>query len=105
MIFLVNSLVTIPVRAQEAVNVGCSSMAEGCQCYGPAQMRILANGIQNLKKCEFALEEKERLIEEDFIQFKNKSNVAFWQEPSFVAGGIVLSFSLGLTVGVLFLRK
>lgn len=68
-------------------------------------MKIIATGIQDLKKCEFALAEKERLIEQQFIQFKTESDVAWWSEPNFVAGGVVLSFGLGLTIGVLILRK
>jgi hypothetical protein len=105
MIFLVNGLVMMPVQAKENQKIECNDFDAGCRCYTPGQLKIIATGIQDLKKCEFALAEKERLIEQDFVQFKNKSDVAWWQEPNFVAGGVVLSFSLGLTVGILFLRK
>lgn len=102
---------TLPVRAQESLppkgeKVECTgTFLPGCQCFSPPQLKIIANGIQDLKKCEFALIEKERLIQEDLIKFKQKSDVAWWQEPNFVAGGVVLSFGLGLTLGVLFIRK
>lgn len=100
-----NGVVTLPVRAQESPSAACSDVEPGCRCYAPSQLKIIANGIQDLKKCEFALQEKERLIQQDFIDFKNKSDVAWWSEPNFVAGGIVLSFGLGLTVGLLVFRK
>ncbi len=101
---------TLPVRAQESLppegeNICKGTFVAGCHCYSPSQLKLIANGIQDLKKCEFALTEKERLIQENFIQFQGKSDVAWWQEPNFVAGGVVLSFGLGLTVGVLLLRK
>lgn len=101
---------TLPAKAQETnqteevTKIECTAVP-GCRCYAPPQLKAIAGTITDLQKCEVALEERERLIQERFIKFEGQNGVAWWQEPSVVAGGVTISFSVGLVIGILVFNK
>lgn len=73
-------------------------------CYNPEQMQKLAEGLTDLKKCKIALAEKDHLIQESLMRFDD-TGPAWWQEPSFVVGGMVVSVSVTALVTYLIVRK
>jgi len=70
------------------------SIIDGCVCFAPIALDAIATEMVELRKCRIALDEKQRLINERFITFDSNHGIAWWQEPTVIAGGLVISFSL-----------
>lgn len=68
-------------------------------------MEILATVIKDLETCEEILDIREKFIDQELIRYKPRAEPAFWQQPTFVVSGVVVSFSLGVVVGALILAK
>ena len=58
---------------------------------------ILASSITELRKCQVAVQEKDKLINERLSTYNGDSapRIAWWQEPTMVVGGVSVSFLLG----------
>ena len=85
---------------------GSDGGASSLKCYTPGQLEKIAQAITDLKKCSLALTEKDRLIQENMLRFdKLNAGPAFWQEPMFVWGGIVVGVSVGSLVTFLVMRN
>lgn len=73
----------------------------GCRCYEPAALTKIAGAITDLKKCQFDLGEKDKLIANRLENpTVDRPHTAWWQEPSVVLGGVVLTASVA-TLGTL----
>jgi len=72
-------------------------------CYTDLEMAKIAGTITDLKKCSLALAEKTTLIETKLAKFD--AAPAFWQEPTFIMGGTVVSVSLGAMLGFYLARN
>lgn len=65
-------------------------------CYTHDERVKLAAVIVDYEKCKIDLDEKNDLIRRNMLTFdKITTGQAWWQEPSFVWGGMVVSFALG----------
>jgi hypothetical protein len=47
---------------------------------------------------------REKFIQESFIKFQPQTEQAWWQEPGIIVGGVVISFSLGIVIGAVFIK-
>lgn len=74
-------------------------------CFNASESKKISEAILDLKKCEISLISRERLIQERLTKFPDKSGPTFWQEPYFIAGGFVVSFSVGALAGFYFATK
>jgi len=64
----------------------------GCRCFSPPKLRVIANGLTDLESCRLALEAKNDLIETRLMAPVDRSRgVAWWQEPTVIIGGVVVS--------------
>lgn len=89
-------LIAFPAQAEQSALIKLDCVAlPNCRCYTQEQVSKIATAITNLGKCEFSLRERERLIEERFIRFDGE-NIAWWQEPNVIWGGVAISFSVGM---------
>jgi hypothetical protein len=63
-------------------------------------MKQLSTAVTDLQVCQRSLK-----LREDFITDQKMAGPppesAWWQEPTFVVGGVVVSLSFGLAVGLL----
>lgn len=87
------------------MTVKCPSDIVGCRCYNKQEREKIAQAIVDLKKCQFALDEKERLIEKRFMTFDAQHGIAWWQEPTVIVSGIVISASVASIVTVLVIDR
>lgn len=69
------------------------------KCYGGTDLYKLSKAITDLQKCQVELIEKNKVIDEKLTKFDAAAaGPQFWQEPSFVVGGVVISFAVGSLV-------
>jgi hypothetical protein len=68
------------------------------RCYTPQQRKKIADAILDYRRCRASLASKERFIEDSLSDVAKVSQVAFWQEPEFVFGGIVFGVSVGALI-------
>lgn len=61
----------------------------------PAQVKSLANIIKDYKLCQKQVDIFESELETCTLQLEDQPKIQFYQEPSFVVAGFVVSFSLG----------
>lgn len=66
----------------------------GCACYAPEALDTIAREMVEYRKCQVALDEKEKLIETRFVTFEANHGIAWWQEPTTIVGGLVVSASV-----------
>lgn len=64
-------------------------------CYTEAEVEQLALGITDLEKCRIALRETNELLSKRLTMSEVERGAAWWQEPTFVWGGMVVGFSSG----------
>ena len=81
-----------------------SLLAQG-KCYSHEDVEKIAQAITDLRKCENELFLRKAFIDETITAQEPPKQVAWWQEPQMVAGGLVLSFSTGLLVSLLIAKK
>lgn len=74
-------------------------------CLNPEQQKKLANGVQNLARCQIDLAAKELLIQERMMSFNGAPALAWWQEPTYIVGGMIFSFSAGGILTYYLLKK
>ncbi len=69
------------------------TVTPGCRCYGPADLAKIADAVVDLQKCQLELGEKNQLVLERLAapQVGASPHFSFWQEPSVIVGGIVIS--------------
>jgi hypothetical protein len=71
-------------------------------CYSDKELIKLSKAITLYKQCRVELAEKDILINTKLKKYD--AAPAFWQEPSFVVGGIVVSAAVGAGVTWYLLR-
>lgn len=77
-----------------------------CECYNTTELAKIRRGILDLRKCEIRVEEQDALIQERLTLWQGSNHEqAWWQDPYFVWGGITVSFSTGLLMGVLWAQN
>lgn len=74
------------------------AVTESCYaaCYTDAESEKISQAIVDLAKCKIESEEQRRLINEQLLIVGPKEGRLFWQDPMWVGGGMVVSFSLGV---------
>lgn len=98
---LMTALPAMGQTVQNQITVECPTDIPGCRCYNKQERDKLATAIVDLQKCQLALDEKERLIEKRFITFDAQHGIAWWQEPTVVFSGMVISASVASIITVL----
>lgn len=74
-------------------------------CLDAAGQAKIATAIKDLEKCHVDLDAKNQLIHERLETFAGAPALAWWQEPSAIIGGTVVSFSLGAALVYYVTRK
>ncbi len=70
-------------------------LSNGCRCFSPHKLRVIANGLTDLEACRLALEAKDNLIEARLMAPTEPfRGIAWWQEPAVIIGGVVLTASV-----------
>jgi hypothetical protein len=82
----VNNLIAQPLKSLPA------SDCRECACFTNAALDTIAKGLRNYEVCNIEREELKAFIER---KHEAKQEWQWYQEPSFIAGGLVISFSLG----------
>lgn len=85
-----------------------SSLVPGAgpvKCFSTAEVHKIAGGIKELAACRIAVAEKDKLIQERLVAPSTAPGIAFWQEPAFVWGGMVVSASVASLVTLLVVQK
>lgn len=100
---IVVSLLTNNLFAADLMPPACSGLDTGCRCFPPEDISKIAGLVKDHRKCEASLLEKDILLQNRFIEFQ-ASGEAWWQEPSVILGGIVVSASLATIVTVLLIK-
>ena len=89
--------------AAQVEDVGGASGDRGC--YTVSQRRRLANLITDYKKCQADLTFRNELIAKELLTLDSVDpGPAFWQEPSFVFGGIVVGVAVGSLLTLVLVR-
>jgi hypothetical protein len=77
----------------------------GVVCYNLEQRTKIAQAITDLKKCQVDLSVRNELIQKNMLTLDGLNpGPAWWQEPSFVFGDMVVSVAVGGIVTFLLLR-
>lgn len=92
-----------------ALSLGTTSIAQtdicpdfnDCECYTVGELAKIRRGILDLRKCEIRVEEQNQLIQERLQTWNGVPEQAWWQDPTFVWGGISVSFTVGLALGAI----
>lgn len=69
-------------------------------CFSKPELDKIAEGLRDLDYCKFDLKEARGFIHE-MGSSPTEAAVDWWQEPEWILGGIVVSFSVGATLGYL----
>jgi hypothetical protein len=80
----------------------CIEKQEDCTCYTRPQITKIYEGLRELDKCQATV-----MLKADFItsSSKNYEPLAWWQEPTFVVGGIIVSASLAAMLTYMMVHK
>jgi len=74
-------------------------------CYTLAERRRLAGMITDFRKCQADLTFKNDLITKEMLTLDRVNpGPAFWQDPSFVFGGIVVGVAVGSILTLVLVR-
>jgi len=75
-------------------------------CFTLEERRKIGQAITDLAKCKVEVAQKDQLIKDNMLQFdKLNQGPAFWQEPSFVFGGMLVGVSVGGLITFLVMSK
>lgn len=92
MIFLMISELAL---SQTFLPKDCFDQGVECSCYKKEDIDKIAKGVVELKTCKIELGEKERFIQERMMNPDGiNPAIAWWQEPSIIVGGFVVTLSL-----------
>jgi len=70
----------------------CSARKLECECFLPPALDIISSDLIKYEKCKVTRDSYIKTIDE----LKNRpAATSWWQEPTYIAGGLALSFSLG----------
>lgn len=72
--------------------------SEETLCLTPQQVKKAADAVRDLKHCQIDLAARQKLIHEELLASSAPS--PWWQDPSVIIGGMVLSAGVG---GLMFL--
>ena len=76
-----------------------------CHCYTEVERRALSSTISNLGKCNIELRQANEVIEERLTTFDGAEGLHWWQEPTAIYSGVVVSFSVGALLGYYFIDR
>lgn len=103
---LTKLLLTFLVTNQAFAVTPVDSGAPEIICYSIPQREKIAQAITDLKKCQVDTTAKDELITKNMLTFDGvNSGPSWWQEPSFVFGGMIVSVALGGMVTFLVMRQ
>lgn len=71
-------------------------------CYSEEEVKKLSGLVVKYDTCVFELNEKNKLISQSLQKFD--AGPAWWQAPSVVFGGVVVSFAAGATITYILVR-
>jgi hypothetical protein len=94
-------MITLPSKAARSET---KIFPETSVCYSYADREKIADTIVQLEKCRVEVAEQDWLIRERLTTFGNANEPSFWQDPSFVVGGMLVSFSMGAILTYLVVR-
>ena len=85
------------------LSISPKTQAADDRCFSRLDVEILSSGLRQLEVCKFELKQKSMLVEK--LTKIDPPTVAWWQDPTFVFGGMVVSISVGALVGAYVLQK
>lgn len=107
-LLLITSLSTEPAVAQDLGKPAPENDAKSIRlpegCYSPPQRAKIAAGLIDLQKCEVDLAVRNDLIKKHLLTLNGTPQQKFWQEPTFVWGGIVVGVAAGGIITFLAMR-
>ena len=80
----------------------CETRGLSCSCFTKEDTRKIAGGIASLKICRYELK-----LSQDFLSAHKieDTKLPFYKEPSFIAGGLVISFGVGGLITYLLMSR
>jgi hypothetical protein len=96
---LLSSTSSIAEQRKLVPLVASVPVQSGGACYSDAELSRISKAITDLAACRVSFAEQEMFINENLRKY-SESGPSFWQEPSFIAGGLIVSFSVGALFGV-----
>ena len=75
------------------------------RCYTDQEISILASTIKDHEVCKKTLALREQFIQENLTKYQPQIETSWWQEPSYIAGGVIISFGFGIAIGAVLLSK
>ena len=72
-------------------------------CYTFPQRQKISRAIVDLEKCKIDLAERNILVNQRLLTFNGTPDIAWWQEPTAVVGGVVVGVAVGGILGALVL--
>lgn len=77
--------------------------ADGCICYGSEALAKIAKELTFAKLCRYEVEQLRAYAERGAEPVEH--NIEWYQEPQMIVGGLVVTVSLGLMVGLALGKK
>lgn len=74
-------------------------------CLSPAEQDKLAKELIDLDKCRIDLKARQEIIDTRVLTYAGTPAIAWWQEPTTVVGGMVISASIASVITVWFVRR
>ena len=87
-----------PIHALSCIDAS-GQLDPDCRCYTPGERDKIAEAIKDLNYCKMRLRAKDKLVYQRLQTFDGAESLHWWQEPSAVIGGVVVSFSVGALIG------
>jgi hypothetical protein len=84
-------------------NVKAEETKDDPRCFSKEELHDIAGGLRELETCNEALKMRERFIDKEIAAGHDKT--AWWQEPSFIVGGIVVSASIASLTTFLIIKS
>lgn len=79
----------------------CLDAQTHCVCYSPKALKRIAEVVRANTDCQLELEEYKRFQQNEMQPMQQ---AAWYQEPSFIVGGVVLSLGVGVMLGLMMTR-
>jgi hypothetical protein len=83
----------------------CEAYQVNCTCYAPDTLKKIYRASVDRDKCLAELYEKSQFIQERLVTWGAGQPVAFWQEPHFVVGSVVVSVGVGAALAAWALNR
>jgi hypothetical protein len=99
--------VASPLKAENPYKVTPDQckILPNCRCYTKEGIDIAAKATVDLEKCQKDLQIRENLIKERMEIFNANEGEAWWQNPSTIVAGIVISASVATVITAIVMKK